>query len=148
MSENSLEAQPRCAKANTHPAQVLLDGKQKCHTTTKKAANDKAKATQELEEATNAWKNQEAAIAQISNLKDTIQQEDWAYPNIISQKPTQEATCKIESTPSNNSDGEKESHDSKAKGEVLKEHCQRWSLCVHWQSSTWSWLITYCQRKW
>ena len=76
MSENSLEAQPRCAKANTHPAQVLLDGKQKCHTTTKKAANDKAKATQELEEATNAWKNQEAAIAQISNLKDTIQQED------------------------------------------------------------------------
>ena len=131
MSENSLEAWPRHAKANTHPAQVLLDGKQKRCTTAEKAADDKAKATQELEEATNAWKNREVSIARISNLKDTIQQEDRAYPNIISQKPTQEATRKIESTPSNDSDGEKESHDSKAKGVVLKECCQRWSPHVH-----------------
>lgn len=56
MSENTQNARPHQAKANTHPAQVVLDTKQKRPTTSEKATDDKAKVAQENQEATNTMK--------------------------------------------------------------------------------------------
>lgn len=82
-------ARPRWAKANTHPAQVVLDAKQKQRTTSEKAADDEAKVAQENQEATNAMKKWQAAIAWVGALEDALQWEDKAYPSIVSKTQTQ-----------------------------------------------------------
>jgi hypothetical protein len=85
MSEDLTYSQPRRTNANLHPAQAVLDAKQKHHTPAQKAADDEAKLLQEKEEATNAQKNRQAAVAQIGELEDALQEEDKTYPKIVSK---------------------------------------------------------------
>ena len=85
MSESQPNSRPRREKANTHPADVVLNAKQKRRSPAEKAAADKAKADQDEESATKAQKSRHNAVAQIAQLEDTIQQEDKAYPIIAGE---------------------------------------------------------------
>lgn len=95
MSENLKDSRPRRANANTHPAQVLLDAKQKRRTTAEKAADDEAKATKDMEEATKAQTNRQAVVARIAELEDAMQREDKAYPNIKGRRPRKPRLAKV-----------------------------------------------------
>jgi hypothetical protein len=85
MSESPKYSWQKCSNANTHPADVLLNMKQKHCTPAKKAAADKAKASKDKEGAIKAKKDHCKAVAQIVKLEDAIQQEDKVYPIITSE---------------------------------------------------------------
>ena len=85
MPESQMNSRPRREKANTHPADVVLNAKQKRQSPTEKAAADKAKADQDEESATKAQKSRHNTVAQIAQLEDMIQREDRAYPIIASE---------------------------------------------------------------
>ena len=73
MSESQKNSRPRREKANTHPADVLLNAKQKRWSPTEKAAADKAKTDQDEESAAKAQKSHHNTVAQIAQLEDRIQ---------------------------------------------------------------------------
>ena len=85
MSESQKNSRPRREKANTHPADVLLNAKQKRRSPTEKAAADKAKTDRDEESAAKAQKSRHNAVAQIAQLEDRIQREDKAYPIITGE---------------------------------------------------------------
>ena len=86
MSESPAYSWPCHENANTHPAGVILNAKQKCQSPAQKAATDKDKAAQDQESVMKAQKNCHTAVAQVTQLKDTICQEDKAYPIIASER--------------------------------------------------------------
>lgn len=86
MSESPKYSRPHRENANTHPADILLNTKQKCRSPAEKAAADKAKAVQDQESAMKAQKDRHMAVAQIAQLEDAIQREDKAYPIITGER--------------------------------------------------------------
>ncbi|KAI9428784.1 hypothetical protein H4582DRAFT_2066461 [Lactarius indigo] len=104
MSDDASRPRTRRANANTHPGKIINDLKQKCRTTSEKAANNQAKVSKEKKEAAVAKKNRRAIVAQVA--------EDKAYPNIVNEGDSNSDTHRFRGS---HSDGESEVDHSEAK---------------------------------
>jgi hypothetical protein len=81
-----VEPRPRRANANTHPGQILLEGKQKRRTTTEKAAAAKDKADRVADAVSKRQQDRRLVVARIAQLEDVIQKEDRSYKYKVSAK--------------------------------------------------------------
>jgi hypothetical protein len=70
---------PSRSNANTHPAQVLLEGKTKRRTPAEKRAQDAAAAEKNREEAAKVEKEHQDGIKRIAAMEDSLKRDDHNY---------------------------------------------------------------------